>query len=154
MNELIEEQLKKTKAVSFYNKENKQVSINEIRDETVLLIREKNYSDPKEDLVLFTFKDYLIKPFENFDFHEKFNKGKIIPLKIMQGRIIRTVGKMYYIKVRGYYIKTDYCLHCLKKNIIGPTCSDCFKVLNVNDVEEIEWEGFVLISSIEEIVRL
>lgn len=137
MNDLIKEQLLKTRAVSFYDKENKQVRINDINEDSVLIVKQKNFSIKNEDLVLFTFEDYLIKPFSGFDFHEKFNKGINIPLKVMQGRIIRTVGKMYYIKVRGFYFQSKECVHCLKKEDSNPVCNMCFKQLNVNDIEDI-----------------
>ncbi|WP_300924666.1 hypothetical protein [uncultured Clostridium sp.] len=143
MNEYIEEQLKKTKTVSFYNKDGKQITLDNLKDKTYLIIKQKDFSNKQEDLLLFTFEDYLIKPFNGFDFHEKFNRGINIPLKVMQGRILRTVGKMYYIKVKGFYFKNDTCIHCLKKEESNPVCLDCFKALNVNDIEDIEWEGYV-----------
>lgn len=149
MNEYIKGQLRKTKAVSFYDKEGKQVFPQDLNDQTVLIVKQKNFNSNTEDLLLFTFEDYLIKPFEGFDFHIKFNKGINIPLKVMQGRIIRTVGKMYYIKVRGFYFKSDTCVHCLKKEDSNPICNDCFKKFNVNDIEDITWEGYVPIKSIK-----
>ena len=88
MNEFIKEQLKKTKAVSFYDKDDNQISKDELDDQTVLIIKQKDFNNNQEDLLLFTFEDYLIKPFSDFDFHEKFNGGINIPLKVMQGRII------------------------------------------------------------------
>lgn len=154
MNEYIKEQLKKTKAVSFYDKNEKQISINNLNDQTVLIVKEKNFENKSEDLMLFTFEDYLVKPFDNFDFHIKFNKGINIPLNVMQGRIIRTIGKMYYLNLRGFYFKSDRCVHCLKEIPSDPICSDCFKTINVNDIEEVTWEGYVPIKSIKEIIEL
>lgn len=147
MNEFIKEQLKKTKAVSFYDKDDNQISKDELDDQTVLVIKQKDFNNNQEDLLLFTFEDYLIKPFSDFDFHEKFNGGINIPLKVMQGRIIKTVGKMYFIKVRGFYFKSKQCVHCLKEEDSNPVCKDCFKTLNVNDIEDIEWTGYVPIKS-------
>ena len=154
MNEYIKEQLKKTKAASFYDKNGKQISLNNLNDQTVLIIKQKDYDSKKEDLMLFTFEDYLVKPFENFDFHIKFNKGINIPLTVMQGRIIRTVGKMYYVKLRGFYFKSDHCIHCLKEEDSNPICLDCFKNINVNDIEDVTWEGYVPIKSIKEMIEL
>ncbi len=154
MNPIIREQLLKTKAVSFYTEDNKQILKAELQNQTKLIVKQKNFSDPTEDLMLFTFKDYLIHPFEGFDFHEKFNKGRCIPLSVMQGRIIRTVGKMYYIKVKGFYMETNKCFHCLKQGNYKSVCSDCFKQLNVLDIEDITWEGYVPIKSIEEMVNI
>lgn len=137
MNNFIKEQLRKTKAASFYTKEGKQISINNLDDQTVLIIKHKDFENKSEDLMLFTFEDYLVSPFDGFDFHTKFNKGINIPLTVMQGRIVRTVGKMYYLKLRGFYFKSDRCVHCLKDEPSNPVCKDCFTSINVNDIEEV-----------------
>ena len=54
---------------------------------------------------------------------------------------------MYFIKVRGFYFKSKQCVHCLKEEDSNPVCKDCFKTLNVNDIEDIEWTGYVPIKS-------
>ena len=72
----------------------------------------------------------------------------------MQGKIVRTVGKMYYIKVKGFYFKTNKCVHCLKNEESNPVCKDCFKKLNVNDIEEITWEGYVPQKGCKEIIEI
>lgn len=150
MNSFLEEQLKKTKQVTFYNEDNIPISKDELKDQNILIIKSKDFK-PKE--YLFTFESYLVNPFEGFDFHIKFNKGNNIPLKVMQGTILKTVGKMYYIKVRGYYYQTDRCNHCFKSIKCNSICIDCLKKFNINDVEDIIWEGFIPIKSckIEEI---
>ena len=144
MNNFLYNQLQKTTQVSFYKKDGTVLSKSDLKDQDVLIIKAKDY---KENIKVFTFQSYLINPFEGFDFHIKFNKGKNIPLKVMQGTILRTVGKMYYIKVKGYYYKTDRCNHCFKSINCNSICPDCLKKFNVNDVEEITWEGFVPIKS-------
>lgn len=143
MNEYIEEQLKKARAVSFYDKDGNQISLDNLSDQTYLIVKQKDFSKKQDEVLLFTFEDYLIKPFSGFDFHEKFNRGINIPLKVMQGKIIRTVGKMFYIKAKGFYFKSNYCVHCLREEPGNPLCNECFKTLNVNDIEDIEWEGYV-----------
>ncbi len=145
MNNFLNNQLQKTTQVSFYKKDGTLLSKSELKDQDILIIKAKDY---KENIKLFTFQTYLINPFEGFDFHVKFNKGKNIPLKVMQGQILKTVGKMYYIKVKGYYYQTDRCNHCFKSINCNSICSDCLKKFNVNDVEEITWEGFVPIKSV------
>lgn len=154
MNELIKEQLLKTKCVSFYDKEGQQVPFNEIDKQDTLIVKPKKPRASSDSLLLFTFEDYLIKPFSGFDFHERFNKGINIPLKVMQGKIIRTIGKMYYIKVKGFYFKTNQCVHCLKNEESNPVCKDCFRKLNVNDIEEITWEGYVPQKGCKEVIEI
>lgn len=147
MNELIKEQLKDLKNVSFYTEDKKEILLEELDNYNTFIV-EKN-ENKQEQEYLFIFDKYLIQPFSTFDFHEKFNKGKIIPLTIMEGKIIREVGKMYYIKVHGYYCQSNYCVHCLKEGFYNPVCNDCFKKLNVNEIEQITWEGFVPIKSVQ-----
>ena len=154
MNEYIREKLKKTKNVYFYDENNNQISINELDDQLHLIIKQKDFSVNKDNLKLFTFEDYLINPYEGFDFHIRFNNGINIPLKVMQGYIIKEVGKMYYIKVKGFYFKSNQCIHCLKEELSNPICINCFTKFNVNDIEDITWEGYVPKKGIKEIVDL
>lgn len=46
---------------------------------------------------LFLFESYFVKPFEGFDFHEKFNRGVPPPEILMEGEIIKETEKMLYI---------------------------------------------------------
>lgn len=154
MNDILRQQLLKTKNVAFYNESGKQIIKEELNDQTTLIVKQKDFSSKTEDLLLFTFEDYLVHPFSGFDFHQKFNNGINIPLTVMQGRVLRTVGKMYYIDVRGFYMNTKRCVHCLKEEDCNPICKDCFKAFNVNDIEEVTWKGYVPIKSIKEMVNI
>lgn len=144
MNKFIQEELSKTRNVSFTDERGNEIE--NLDDVQEIYIRPKNGSYNEE--YIFTFADYLIQPFSGFDFNVKFNKGKNIPLKVMKGKIIRTVGKMYYIKVSGYYQKTNKCNHCLKEQVCDSICKECYEKLHICEIENVTWEGFVPIKSI------
>lgn len=151
MNKIIEQELKGLRNVEFLDEEMNAVS--DIQNNSTFYIRAK--SGAIEEKYIFTFADYLVKPFSTFDFHEKFNQGRIIPLKVMQGKIDRVVGKMYYIKAQGYAIQTSKCSHCLNLGNFGDSiCDSCKKALNVEYISQVKWEGFVPIKSIEKTERL
>lgn len=50
---------------------------------------------------IFSFKDYIVTPFEGFDFHDKFNKGVAPPELVMYGIIEKETEKMYFISVKN-----------------------------------------------------
>lgn len=51
------------------------------------------------DKVRVTFMDYIIKPFEGFDFHEKWNNNIPPPSKVMFGEIVEERERMYKFKL-------------------------------------------------------
>ena len=44
--------------------------------------------------------DYIVKPYEGFDFHDKFNGGLPPYQKVMYGKIIKETDKMYQLVAR------------------------------------------------------
>lgn len=49
-----------------------------------------------------TVKKYMIEPATvNFDFQDKWNNGKPMPLRIMQGEAIKETRGMYYMKLKS-----------------------------------------------------
>ena len=49
-----------------------------------------------------TVKKYMTEPStSNFDFQDKWNDGKPIPLCIMQGEVIKETRGMYYMKLKA-----------------------------------------------------
>lgn len=152
MNKWIKRELESIRNVVFYDKQGSIIPIEEIDKHHNIIIKSREFSQSIGEL-LFTFDDYLLDPFSKLEFNSNFNEGRVIPLKVMQGKILKTVGKMYLISVRGYYYKSSFCNHCLKAVPSNPVCYECFRYFNVNDVEEICWEGYVPIKScvIEEI---
>lgn len=51
----------------------------------------------------FTFADYIVTPFDGFDFHKKFNKDVPPPEKNMSGIIVKETEKMWYIDAIGKF---------------------------------------------------
>lgn len=98
MNNTIKQQLEMLKTLDFQvdGKPSKEFP-ESFSDIIFLKTNTTNLVDTSEKT--FIFEDYIIKPFEGFDFHKKFNKNIPPPAKIMQGQIIRETEKMYYIKV-------------------------------------------------------
>lgn len=153
MNPLIEKELKKLKDIYFYDIEGNIILEDELSNNKELVLKSTDSLLYNKKEVKFTFKDYLIQPFSNNDFHIKYNRGKIIPLKVMQGYILKRSGNLYYIKTYGLFFKNNQCIHCLKEKTSNPICLDCYKKLNITDIEEITWEGYIPIKDcqIEEI---
>ena len=89
---------------------------------------------------MFIFKDYMIIPFDGFDFNEKFNKGINPPLKIMFGEVLKETDKMYYIKAHGKCITTSCCSHCLTYGTVNLLCSKCLE--DLGDINNIVWQGW------------
>ena len=49
-----------------------------------------------------TVKKYMTEPATStFDFHDKWNNGKPMPLCIMQGEVIKETRGMYYMKLKS-----------------------------------------------------
>ena len=120
-----------------------------------------------------TVKKYMTEPATaNFDFQDKWNNGKPMPLCIMQGEVIKETRGMYYMKLQGKAEPTSKCLVCgktLTNTIsklygIGPECSEKVGLIRIESEEEakeklkhimeqiddISWSGYVIKSSIKE----
>lgn len=120
-----------------------------------------------------TVKKYMTEPATaNFDFQDKWNNGKPMPLCIMQGEVIRETRGMYYMNLQGKAEPTSKCLVCGKTLTnpisklygIGPECSEKVGIIRVESEEEarekwnelvqqignIKWEGWVIKSAIKE----
>ena len=119
-----------------------------------------------------TVKKYMTEPATvNFDFQDKWNNGKPMPLCIMQGKIIKETRGMYYMNLQGKAEPTSKCLVCGKTLTnpisklygIGPECSDKVGLIRIESEEEakeklkhimeqiddISWSGWVIRSSIK-----
>lgn len=120
-----------------------------------------------------TVKKYMTEPATaNFDFQNKWNNGKPMPLCIMQGEVIKETRGMYYMNLQGKAESTSKCLVCgkpLSNPIsklygIGPECSEKVGLIRIESEEEarekwnelvqqignIKWEGWVIKSAIKE----
>ena len=80
-----------------------------------------------------TVKKYMTEPSTvNFDFQDKWNNGKPMPLCIMQGKVTKETRGMYYMSLEGKAERTSRCLVCGKTLTnpisklygIGPECSE------------------------------
>lgn len=120
-----------------------------------------------------TVKKYMTEPSTfNFDFQDKWNDGKPMPLCIMQGEVIKETRGMFKMNLQGKAEPTSRCLVC-GKNLtnsisklygIGPECSEKVGLIRIESEEEakeklkhimeqidnITWTGFVIKSAIKE----
>ena len=55
----------------------------------------------QKEQATFIFEKYIVKPFEGFDFHDKFNNGIAPPDIVMGGTVERETEKMYYINANS-----------------------------------------------------
>lgn len=90
--------------------------------------------------LVITFEDYIIKPFNGFDFHEKFNNGIAPPFKIMEGEVIKETEKMVYLSCGAHPVTSKFCNHCLKYGVVNYLCDDCKKLYN--SIDTIMWAGW------------
>lgn len=120
-----------------------------------------------------TVKKYMTEPATaNFDFQDKWNNGKPMPLCIMQGEVIKETRGMYYMSLQGKAEPISRCLVCGKPLTnpvsklygIGPECSEKVGIIRVESEGEarekwnelvkqignIKWEGWVIKSAIKE----
>lgn len=120
-----------------------------------------------------TVKKYMTEPATStFDFQDKWNNGKPMPLCIMQGEVIKETRGMYYMDLKGKAEPTSKCLVCgktLTNSIsklygIGPECSEKVGIIRIESEEEakeklkhimeqiddISWTGWVIKSAIKE----
>ena len=120
-----------------------------------------------------TVKKYMTEPATaNFDFQDKWNNGKPMPLCIMQGSVMKETRGMYYMNLQGKAEPTSKCLVCGKTLTnpisklygISPECSEKVGLIRIESEEEakeklkhimeqiddISWSGYVIKSSIKE----
>ena len=120
-----------------------------------------------------TVKKYMTEPATaNFDFQDKWNNGKPMPLCIMQGEVTKETRGMYYMELEGKAEPTSKCLVCGRVLLnpisklygIGPECSEKVGLIRIESEEEakeklkhtmkqiddISWTGWVIKSAIKE----
>lgn len=116
-----------------------------------------------------TVKAYMTKPTEpgsGFDFMEKFNGNKPMPMRTMVGTVDKETRGMLHMKLHGQGLATITCMRC-GRNLthpvsrhygIGPECmSKLGFVCDIDDVDtikeklqDVSWEGWVIKSAIIE----
>lgn len=99
MNKTIKEQLGMLKAIPF--KVDGQEVLDIPQDFTEITFMHSTKEVPNPDIEkTFIFDDYIVKPYEGFDFHDKFNGGLPPYQKVMYGKIIKETDKMYQLVAR------------------------------------------------------
>ena len=86
------------------------------------------------------FENYILKPFEGFDFHDKFNKGIAPQFKYMTGEILKKTEKMYFFKLQPAIVETKVCAHCFKPGDFKPLCKECAE--KFKELDKIYWCGW------------
>lgn len=114
-----------------------------------------------------TVKKYMTQPASvGFDFMEKWNNNKPMPMRTMQGTIEKETRGMVYMNLHGFGQKTITCACCGKELTnpisryygIGPICLGKLGIVNAIDdvenikeqLEKIKWSGWIIKSSITE----
>ena len=114
-----------------------------------------------------TVKKYMTQPASvGFDFMEKWNNNKPMPMRTMQGTVEKETRGMVYMNLHGFGQKTITCACCGKELTnpisrhygIGPICLGKLGIVNqIDDVEnikeqleKIKWSGWIIKSSITE----
>lgn len=114
-----------------------------------------------------TVKPYMTKEATpEFDFMEKWNNNRPMPMRTMVGTVEKETKGMVYMHLHGYAQQTITCACCGKELTnpvsrlygIGPVCLAKIGITrNIEDVENIkeelvkvEWTGWVIKSAITE----
>ena len=161
MNKFIKEQLVRSKDIILKNNGNI-IGMDDITDDMtefeIEAITESSDNLEFDKLYMFTFEGYMVKPTPGFTFHAQWNKGVFIPLRTMCGYVTKKLNKLVYLQLFGSTINNSYfCLRCLKAGKYDVICDDCKRVLNITDTKDlmyINWEGWVPLTSIREIVPI
>lgn len=117
MNNTIKEQLNMLKTLEFQVDGKPSKEFPEFFNEVVFMKNNAGVevTDTREKQII--FKDYIIHPFEGFDFHDKFNNGVAPPERVMYGCILKETEKMYYLKVRTADYSKIWEGFCPKKSM-------------------------------------
>lgn len=114
-----------------------------------------------------TVKKYMTeKASPSFDFMSKWNNNNPMPMRTMQGTVLQETKGMIKMKLHGLALATINCSCCGKELTnpisrhygIGPIClskigivRDISDIENIKeDLENIEWEGWIIKSAITE----
>ena len=84
---------------------------------TVLFMHDLNDKGGYTEIKV-TFSDYIINPFDGFDFHDKFNHGVKPYDKVMYGTIVKETEKMYYFRLHSAYSDKIWEGYCPKKSCV------------------------------------
>ena len=129
-------------------------------------VREASKDDIQHDTEYeIEVKKYMTQPATvEFDFMEKWNNDKPMPMRIMQGTVEKETRGMVYMKLHGLAKPTITCYCCGKELTnpvsrhygIGPVCLSKLGIaMEIDDVANIReelvnitWEGWIIKSAI------
>lgn len=112
MNDILKAQLNKLTAFNF-TVDGQHTAV--IPDDFKEIIFFKNTEKP-QDSICVVFEDYIVTPFDGFDFHDKFNHGNPPYNKVMYGNIEKETEKMYYLSVHSSTSDVIWSGWCPKKS--------------------------------------
>ncbi len=91
-------------------------------------------------------KEYMIRPSTpSFDFHLQWNHNKPMPLRYMQGSVLRQTPGMVRMKL-SEVIGLDKCPMCCDENAEHGSCAEAYLRLK----PPIAWEGWIIKSAVLE----
>lgn len=144
----------------------------ECLDDVTIKLSTKKVNEPVERPAkscekCITVKQYMTKKSTpDFDFMLKWNNDVPMPMRTMQGTVVKETRGMVYMKLHGYAKRTITCMCCGKELTnpvsrhygIGPICLGKIGIsLDIEDVrgitealEKITWEGWIIKSAITE----
>lgn len=121
-----------------------------------------------EKIYKIAVRQYMTKP---FDFHEKWNQGHPMPMRVMVGTILKETAGMYKMKLWAKPMPASVCMVCGRTLThpvslhygIGPECGKHFHINPYETEEELQaeyehlrdmmanivWEGWVIKKAIE-----
>ena len=117
-----------------------------------------------------TVKPYMTQPATpEFDFMEKWNNNIPMPMRVMEGIVLKETKGMVYMDLRGMCAPTITCYCCGKELTnpisrrygVGPVCLSKLGITrNIEDVDDISgdlisisWKGWIIKSAITSIER-
>lgn len=139
------------------------IPANKVDSEIKQTIKETNSTGE----IKITVKNYMLKKATpEFDFMQKWNDDKPMPLRIMTGRVIKETRGMIYMQLHGQGLETIHCMRCGRELThpvsrhygIGPECMQKVGMFcDIDDISQIKeklvdikWEGWIIRSAIIE----
>lgn len=69
-----------------------------------------------QNVITVEFENYIVEPFDGFDFHQKFNNNTPPPYKTMCGKVLKETEKMYYFDLKSMNGDKSWVGWCPKKS--------------------------------------
>lgn len=98
-----------------YSVNNSSNSLDEYFTE-VVFNKKGNDNDGNNGMVKIVFEDYIITPFNGFDFHDKWNNGVAPYSRVMYGKIVQETKGMYKFEAHSESSDKEWVGWCPKKS--------------------------------------